>query len=322
MNILLAGGSGAIGRQLIPQLVQNGHRVAAITRSERKGADLAALGAEPIVADVFDRNGLIEAAVGAEPEVVIHQLTGLSGATDIKHFDREFAATNRLRTDGTDNLLAAARGARAHRFIAQSYGNWNYERRGGSIKREDDPLDPDPPREQTESMRAIRYLEQSLAQAQADGIETLALRYANFYGPGTSYGPDGEITALVRRRRLPIIGDGGGVWSFIHVEDAAAATVAAIERGDSGVYNIADDEPAPVREWLPELARMVGAKPPLRVPVWLGRIAAGEVGVSMMTRIRGADNAKAKRDLGWTPAHASWRTGFASAASTATAPPR
>lgn len=322
MNILLAGGGGAIGRQLIPQLVQNGHRVTAITRSESKGADLAALGAEPLVTDVFDGNGLIEAALRAEPEVVIHQLTGLSGATDIKHFDREFAATNRLRTEGTDNLLAAARAAGARRFIAQSYGNWNYERRGGSIKREDDPLDSDPPREQTESMRAIRYLEQSLAQAQADGIETLALRYANFYGPGTSYGPDGEITALVRRRRLPIIGDGGGVWSFIHVEDAAGATVAAVERGDSGVYNIADDEPAPVREWLPELARMIGAKPPRRVPVWLGRIAAGEVGVSMMTRIRGADNAKAKRELGWTPVHASWRTGFASAASTTAAAPR
>jgi nucleoside-diphosphate-sugar epimerase len=310
MNILLAGGTGAIGKRLIPLLTGQGHRVSATTRSEAKRPLLEQQGAHPVVVDVLDSAALTRAVMHAEPEVVIHQLSGLTGAADIKHFDREFAATNRLRTEGTDRLLAAARAAGARRFIAQSYGNWNYERRGGLAKREDDPLDPDPPREQAESLRAIRYLENALAQSTANGLEALALRYANFYGPGTSYAAVGEIIELVRRRRLPIIGDGGGVWSFVHIDDAAAATVAAVEHGASGVYNIADDEPAPVREWLPVLAAGAGAKPPRHVPLWLGRIAVGEVGVSMMTRIRGADNGKAKRELGLTLRHPSWREGF------------
>jgi nucleoside-diphosphate-sugar epimerase len=192
--------------------------------------------------------------------------------------------------------------------VAQSYGNWNYERTGDGAKVEEDPLDPSPPPNQAESLDAIRYLERAVTGA--DGIDGLALRFGNFYGPGTGLARDGDLVALVRKRRLPIIGEGGGVWSFVHVDDVATATVAALERGAPGIYNVADDEPAPVAEWLPGLAREVGAKPPRRVPVWVGRMAAGEVGVSMMTRIRGASNAKAKRELAWQPRYASWREGF------------
>lgn len=310
MKILLAGGTGAIGRRLIGDLVSEGHQVTATTRSPAKRELLGQLGADPVVVDAFDRNALLEAVVGAEPEILIHQLTGLAGVTDIKHFDREFATTNRLRTEAADNLLAAARAAGARRFIAQSYGGWNYERRGGASKPEEEPLDCDPPREQRESLRAIRYLEQALEQAAAEGMEALALRYANFYGPGTGWAQDGEMIEMIQRRRFPIIGDGGGVWSFVHVDDASAATLAALDHGASGIYNIADDDPAPVREWLPVLASTVGAKPPRHVPVWLGRLAVGDVGVSMMTSIRGADNSKAKRELGWRLRYPSWREGF------------
>lgn len=308
MNVFIAGGSGAIGMRLIAQLIANRHQVTAMTRSERKQSLVAELGAQPVLGDALDRGSVIQAVMRAEPEVVINQLTSLSGATSIKHFDREFALTNRLRSEGGDHLVEAARAAGARRLIAQSYGNWNYERRGGRVKSEDDPLDPDPPAEQTESLRAIVHAEQAVLGA--DGIEGIVLRYANFYGPGTSYAADGEITEMVRKRKFPIVGDGAGVWSFIHVDDAAAATVAAVDHGDPGVYNVADDEPAAVSEWLPVLAAALGAKPPRRVPVWLGRLAVGDVGVSMMTRIRGISNAKAKRELGWTPVHPSWRQGF------------
>ena len=246
--------------------------------------------------------------MSAKPEVVIHQLTGLTGVKSLRRFDREFALTNRLRTEGTDHLLGAAGEAGARRFIAQSYGNWNYERTGTALKTEDDPFDPSPPASQTESLEAMRYLEAKVLGA-AD-IEGLALRYANFYGPGTGFAVDGDMAAMVRKRRLPIVGDGGGVWSFIHIDDAAAATLCACSRGTPGVYNVADDDPAPVAVWLPELARALGVKPPRHVPVWIGRLAAGEVGVSMMTRIRGVANARAKRSLGWTPEYSSWREGF------------
>jgi nucleoside-diphosphate-sugar epimerase len=308
MNVFIAGGSGAIGMRLIAQLIANGHQVTAMTRSERKQSLVAELGAQPVLGDALDRGSVMQAVMRAEPEVVINQLTSLSGATSIKHFDREFALTNRLRSEGGDHLVEAARAAGARRLIAQSYGNWNYERRGGPVKSEDDPLDPDPPAEQTESLRAIVHAEQAVLGA--DGIEGIVLRYANFYGPGTGYAADGEITEMVRKRKFPIVGDGAGVWSFIHVDDAATATVAAMDHGDPGVYNVADDEPAAVSEWLPVLAAALGAKPPRRVPVWLGRLAVGDVGVSMMTRIRGISNAKAKRELGWTPVHPSWRQGF------------
>jgi 2-alkyl-3-oxoalkanoate reductase len=234
-------------------------------------------------------------------------MTSLTGTFDLKKFDEFFARTNRLRTEGTDYLLEAAQAAGARRFLAQSHCN-DFERTGALVKSEDDPLDPDPPAALRRLLAAIRHLE--AATLGAAGIEGLALRYANFYGPGTNLAPGGEMVELVRKRRLPIIGDGCGVWSLIHMVDAAAATVAAVERGAPGVYNVADDEPAPASVWLPELARVLGAKPPLRVPVWLGRLAAGEAGVLLFTRLRGASNAKAKRELGWELRYPSWRDGF------------
>jgi nucleoside-diphosphate-sugar epimerase len=307
-KVFVAGANGAVGKPLVAQLVAHGYDVVAMTRSPKTSEALRALGAEPVVADALDRAALIEAVTRAEPEVVIHELTALTQAKDYKHFDDEFAMTNRLRTEGTDNLLAAAQAAGARRFIIQSYGNWNYARSGATAKTEDDPLDPTPPANQMKSIEAIRYLEEAVLGA--DGIEGVALRYANLYGPGTGFAADGDIAASVRKRMLPIIGNGAGVWSFIHVDDAASATVAAIQPDARGIYNIADDEPAPVSVWLPDLARALGAKPPFHLPVWLGRLIVGDVGVSMMTQIRGASNVKAKRELGWTPSYASWREGF------------
>jgi nucleoside-diphosphate-sugar epimerase len=308
MKVFVAGATGAVGKRLVPQLVAGGHQVVAMTRSPKHAESLRAAGAEPVVADALDRDAVIAAVRRAAPEVVIHQLTALVGAKNYAKFDEEFALTNRLRTEGTDYLLEGARAAGVRRFIAQSYGNWNYERTGSSPKTEEDPLDPTPPRHQQQTLKAIRSLEDAVLNA--PGIEGFALRYGNLYGPGTGIALDGDIAAMLRKRMLPLVGDGAGVWSFIHVEDAASAAVAAMERGASGVYNVADDEPAAVHTWLPELARAVGAKPPLRVPVWLARPLIGEVGVSMMTQIRGASNAKAKRDLGWTPTYSTWRQGF------------
>jgi nucleoside-diphosphate-sugar epimerase len=279
-----------------------------MTRDVAKTASLRAAGAEPVVADGLDRNQVLSAIQQTRPDVIIHQMTSLASARNFKDFDDEFAPTNRLRTEGTDHLLEGARAAGVRRFIAQSFGNWNYERTGTGLKTEEDPLDPDPPAKQKKSFDAIRYLESAVSRA--DGIEGLALRYAIFYGPGTALSLEGDLVRLIREGRLPIIGDGGGVWSFIHVDDAAAATVAAVEKGTPGIFNIVDDEPAPVSAWLPELARLIGAKPPGHVPVWLGRMAAGEVGVSLMTQIRGTSNAKAKRELGWRPLYPSWRDGF------------
>jgi nucleoside-diphosphate-sugar epimerase len=308
MKVFVAGGGGAIGKPLVRQLVERGHEVVAMSRSPARAEGLRALGAEIATADALDRGAVIDAVTRARPEIVIHQLTALSGMKSLRNFDREFALTNRLRTEGTDHLIEAARAAGVRRFIAQSYGNWNYERRGGPLKTEEDPFDPNPPANQARSIAAIRYLESTVLGA--DGIEGVALRYGNFYGPGNAISRDGEISQQVRRRRLPIIGDGAGIWSFTHVDDGAAAAVAAIERGDPGAYNVGDDAPAPVAEWLPELARVLGAKPPRRVPVWLGRLAAGAVAVSMMTEIRGTSNAKAKRELGWAPRYPSYREGF------------
>lgn len=310
MKVLVAGASGAIGKRLVPQLVARGDEVIALTHSPTNVEPLRAASAQPIVADALDRSAVIRALQQAEPEVVIHELTALAGAKNYRKFDDEFALTNRLRTEGAEYLLEAARAVGVRRFIAQSFGNWNYARTGsGSVpKTEDDALDPHPPRNQQQSLQAIRYLEHAVLAA--DGIEGVALRYGNLYGPGTGFAVDGELVAMVRKRAFPIVGDGGGVWSFIHVEDAASATIAAMLHGAPGVYNIADDEPAPVRVWLPELARAVGAKPPLHIPVWLGRLIVGEVGVSLMTQIRGASNAKARRELGWTPCYATWKQGF------------
>lgn len=308
MKVFVAGATGAIGKRLVTQLVAGGYEVVAMTRSAEHVKALRAAGAEPVVADALDRDAVMQAVRRAEPEIVIHQLTALTGVKNYKNFDTEFALTNRLRTEGTDYLLAAARAAGARRFIAQSYGNWDYARTGAGLKTEDDPLDPTPPRKQAQSLQAIRYVEDIVTNA--DGVEGIVLRYGNLYGPGTSIAADGDIVAMVRERMLPIVGDGAGVWSFIHVDDAAAAAVAAIQHGDPGIYNVVDDEPAPARVWIPALAQAVGARPPLHLPVWLARPIVGDVGVSIMTQIRGASNAKAKRALGWSPRYATWRLGF------------
>jgi nucleoside-diphosphate-sugar epimerase len=308
MRVFVAGGTGAIGRVLVPLLVKEGHEVIALARSARTARALEAMGARVAVGDALKREELTTAIGVAEPEVIIHQLTALTGAGDFKRFDEEFAVTNRFRTEATDTMLAAGRVAGTRRFIAQSFCGWPFAREGGPVKTEEDPLDPHPPASFTRTLAAIRYLEDAVRKT--THVQALALRYGILYGPGTGIAEDGEIVALVRKRRLPVVGDGAGVWSFIHVEDAAHATIAAISQGDPGLYNIVDDEPAPVSTWLPALASAVGAKPPFKVPVPLARFLIGDGGVSMMTRIRGASNAKAKRVLGWKPSYASWRRGF------------
>jgi 2-alkyl-3-oxoalkanoate reductase len=304
MKIFVAGAAGAIGRQILPQLAARGHQVTATTRSPGKAAILRELGAEPVVVDGLDAVAVGEAVARAEPEVVIHQMTSLARSFNLRNFDKMFAVTNQLRTEGTDHLLAAAVAAGVRRFVAQSYTGWSNTRSGGPVKTEEDPLDPSPPAMQRESLTAIRHVERVVLAASP--VQGIVLRYGSFYGPGAS----DDFVDLIRKRRVPVIGDGAGVWSFLHIRDAAAATIAALEHGAPGVYNVVDDEPASVAEWLPYVARAVGAKAPRRVPVWLGRLAAGEVGVSMMTLIRGSSNAKAKRELGWRPAWPSWREGF------------
>jgi 2-alkyl-3-oxoalkanoate reductase len=304
MRVFVAGAAGAIGQQLLPQLTAAGHQVTATTRSPGKLELLRGLGAEAVVVDGLDAAAVGEAVARSEPEVVVHQMTSLAGATSLRRFDKEFAVTNRLRTEGTGHLLTAATAAGARRFIAQSYTGWTNVRAGGPVKGEDDPLDPAPPAAQRETLAAIGRLEQVVPPATP--IQGIVLRYGFLYGPGASE----SFVSLIRKRRVPIIGDGAGIWSFVHVYDAAAATVAALDRGGPGVYNVVDDEPASVAEWLPFLAQEAGAKTPRRLPAWLGRLAAGEVVVSMMTQIRGSSNAKAKRELGWRPARPSWRQGF------------
>ena len=311
MRVFVAGATGAIGRQLVPRLVAAGHEVTGMTRSESKQRMIRALGAAPVVVDALDREQVANAVGSARPEVIVHQLTAIPATLDMRHFDRDFALTNRLRTEGTDHLLSAARAIGVGRFVAQSYGAWPYARTGGPVKSEEDPLDPTPARSMRESLAAIRHLETAVLGA--DWTEGIVLRYGAFYGPATSIAPGTEQVELVRRRKFPLVGDGGGVWSFIHVADAAEATVAAIEHGSRGVYNVVDDDPALVAEWLPALAQELGAKKPVRVPRFIGRLFAGEAGVVMMTEIRGASNAKAKRELAWHPAHTSWRQGFVAA---------
>jgi 2-alkyl-3-oxoalkanoate reductase len=306
MHVFVAGATGAIGRRLIPKLVAAGHRVTATTRTRGKVDALRRLGAEPVVVDGLDAAGLTRAVVDAAPDAIVHQMTALAGKADLRRFDRWFATTNELRTKGTDILLAAAREAGVARFVAQSYTGWTNPRTGGPVKTETDGFDPHPLRMQRESLQAIRHLEHAVSDAPLDGI---VLRYGNFYGPGASE----PLVELVRKRRFPVIGDGAGVWSWIHLDEASAATVTALERGTPGVYNITDDEPARVSEWLPYLAEVVGAKPPMRVPTWLARVMAGAVPVQWMTEGRGASNEKAKRALDWEPAWGSWRDGFRNA---------
>jgi nucleoside-diphosphate-sugar epimerase len=311
MKVFVAGATGAIGRQLVPRLVAAGHEVHGMTRHESNKAMLDELGAVPVVADALDPDQVVDAVSAARPEVIVHQLTAI-GALDMRHFDRDFALTNRLRTEGTDHLLSAGEAVGVRRFVAQGVAGYGaYARTGGPVKSEEDPLEPTPPRQMRETLAAIRHLEQAVLDAQ--WTEGIVLRYGVFYGPGTRLAPDGEVAELVRKRKFPLVGDGGGVWSFIHVADAAEATVAAVEHGSRGVYNVVDDDPAAVAEWLPALAQELGAKKPMRVPRFIGRLFAGETGVMMLTELRGASNAKAKRELGWRPAHPSWRQGFAAA---------
>jgi nucleoside-diphosphate-sugar epimerase len=310
MKIFVAGATGALGRPLVAQLVKNGHEVTGMTRSESKQDLLRELGARPVVADALDPDAVARAVAEAEPEVIVHQLTAI-GAFNPRRMERDFAATNRLRTEGTDHLLAAGLAVSVKRFVAQSFAPWPYARTGGMVKSEDDPLDTTPPAQVRTTLEAIKYLERAVTGA--DWTEGIALRYGGFYGSGTSVSlnPLGEQVEMIRARKLPLAGRGTAVWSFIHIEDAAAATVEAIEHGKRGVYNVVDDDPAPVSEWLPALAKALGAKPPRRVPLLLARIAGGEAAAIMMTELRGASNTKAKRELGWQPRYPSWREGFA-----------
>jgi nucleoside-diphosphate-sugar epimerase len=311
MRVFVAGATGAIGRQLVPRLVAGGHETFGMTRTRSKTEMLSELGAVALVANALEPDEVAEAVAQAKPEVIVHELTAI-GTTDLRHFDRDFAMTNRLRTEGTDYLLSAAHAVGVRRFVAQGVAGYGaYARIGDAVKSEDDPLEPKPVRQMRETHAAIHHLEEAVLGAQ--WTEGIVLRYGVFYGPGTSLAAGQEQFELVRGRKFPLVGDGAGVWSFIHVADAAEATVAAIECGSRGVYNIVDDDPAPVSEWLPALADTLEAKRPMRVPRFVGRLAAGEAGVMMMTEVRGASNAKAKRELGWVPEHSTWRQGFAAA---------
>jgi 2-alkyl-3-oxoalkanoate reductase len=303
MRVMVVGASGAIGTRLVPQLTGRGHEVIGTFRSPGGAERVRALGARPAALDLLDPGAVRQAVLETRPEAIIHQATALAGRGFSRKLDRTFAETNRLRTEGTDALLAAAREAGTHRFIAQSFAPYRYARQGGMVKTEDDPLDPAPPAGAHQTNAAMAYLDQAVTDA--GGI---ALRYGGFYGATGD-----QLARMVRKRQFPIIGDGAGVTSWIHLDDAAAATVLALEHHAAGIYNIVDDEPAPVREWLPVLADVLGAKPPRHVPVWLVRLIAGEDAVMGATQSRGASNAKAQRELGWTLRYPSWRQGFAAA---------
>lgn len=309
MRIFVAGASGALGTRLVPLLADAGHEVVGTTTSPGKLEQVQALGARPVVLDVLDAEAVGRAVSEAEPEVVVHEATALSGiGGNFRKFDETFARTNRLRREGTDNLLAAALAVGAQKLVAQSYAGWTLAREGAAVKDENAALDPAPARNAKDTIAAIRYLEERVVASQ--GLDGVVLRYGGFYGPGTSFATDGESFEAIRRRAFPIVGNGGGMASFIHIEDAARATLAAIERGRRGIYHIVDDDPAPTSEWLPYAAEVADAKPPRHVPFWLGKLFAGEMLATMMVAGRGASNAKAKRELGWRPLYPSWREGF------------
>jgi nucleoside-diphosphate-sugar epimerase len=301
MRVFVAGATGAVGQHLVPRLIAAGHQVTATTRSPAKAAKLTSQGATPAIVDGLDRDSVRTAVMAAKPDAIIHQMTALAALKSFRNLDKEFALTNELRTKGTDYLLEAAADVGVTRFIAQSYIGWNYERTGGLIKTEDDPLDPHPPATTVQTLAAIEHVEQVVP-----GHGGIALRYGSFYGSGAS----DVLLDVVRKRRFPVVGSGAGLWSFTEITDAANATVHALTKGSPGVYNIVDDDPAPVAVWLPYLAECLGAKRPMHLPVWLGRLAAGEVGVMQMTEVRGSSNEKAKRELGWQPKYPSWRDGF------------
>jgi nucleoside-diphosphate-sugar epimerase len=309
MRVFVAGASGAIGTRLVPQLIGRGHEVIGTFKSPGNAERVRALGAEPIALDLLDPRAVRKAVLETEPNAIVHQATALADVRFSRNLDRSFGQTNRLRTEGTDALLAAAREADLRRFVAQSFASFRYARQGGPVKTEDDPLDPTPVPTTRETNAAMRHLDQAVTDA--GGI---ALRYGGFYGA-----PNDGLLEPVRKRRFPIVGNGGGVSSFIHLDDAAAATVLALEHDRAGIYNIVDDEPAPVREWLPVLASVLGAKPPRHFPRWLARLVAGEALVMMQTESRGASNVKAKRELGWSLRYPSWREGFVAAYASTTA---
>lgn len=303
MRVFVTGATGALGRHLVPGLVEAGHEVTATTRTPGKAGRLRDAGAEPVVLDGLDREAVIAAVLAAAPDVIVHQMTALADMRSLRNVDKAFAATTELRTRGTDNLLAAAARAGTRRVVAQGHIGAT-ARSGGPVKTEDDPLAPDAPsRSSVRAMAAIKYVEETVL---AEAPEGIVLRYGTFYGPGATE----PLLDAVRKRQVPIIGGGTGIWSFIETADAASATLAAIERGAPGVYNVVDDDPAPVAEWLPYLAEVLGAKPPLRVPAWVGRLLAGGFVTSQMTSWRGSSNKKARQELGWEPRYASWREGF------------
>ena len=304
MRVFVTGATGVLGRHLVPGLVAAGHEVTATTRAPGKVAQLRAVGAEPVVVDGLDREAVIAAVRAAAPEVIVHEMTALATLRNLRKVDRVFAATNELRTRGTDNLLAAAERAGTGRVIAQGYAGAGPDKRsGGALKTEADPLDWRSIPGAVQMPAAITYVDKTVPLEAPEGI---VLRYGTFYGLGAS----DPLVELVRKRQLPVIGGGTGVWSFIEITDAAAATIAAVGYGAPGVYNVVDDDPAPVAEWLPYLAQVAGAKPPLRVPAWLGRLLAGQFVVAQMTSSRGSSNEKARKELGWVPRYPSWRVGF------------
>jgi nucleoside-diphosphate-sugar epimerase len=309
MKVFVAGATGAIGRQLVPRLVEAGHAVHGMTRRPENRAILEELGAVPVVADALDAAQVAAAVAGAEPDAIVHELTAI-GDVDTRHMAESFALTNRLRTEGTDHLLSAGQAVGVKRFVIQSH-IVAYARTGGPVKTEEDPDDRAAPAGMRPNQEAIAHLEEAVLGA--SWTEGIVLRYGWFYGPGTSMARGSQQAEMIRRRKFPVVANGGATWSWIHVADAAWATLAAIERGSRGTYNVVDDDPATVAEWLPELAGELGGKPPRRVPRFIGRLFAGEVGVVMMTELRGASNAKAKRELDWRPAHPSWRDGLAAA---------
>ena len=303
MRVFVAGAGGAVGKRLVPMLVARGHQATGTTSHKEAAEAIRRLGAEPVVVDGLDAVGIGEAVARAEPDAIIHEMTALSGAPDFRNFDRWFALTNRLRTEGTENLLAAAKASGVKRFVAQSFTGWSNSREGSWIKTEDDPLDPHPVKEQTQTLAAIRFLERAVLEAPLEGI---VVRYGGLYGPGSSE----ALGGILRKRMFPVIGDGAGIVSSTHIDDAAGGTLAALERGRRGIYNIVDDEPAPSRVFIPAVAEALGAPKPLHIPAWLGRLLAGDVAVTMMTEGRGSSNAKAKRELDWQPIWPSWRDGF------------
>ena len=303
MRVFVAGATGIIGQSLIPSLIAAGHEVTGTTRSPAKAGQLKSAGATPAIVDGLDRQAVLDAVRAAQPEVIVHQMTALASMRSFRNFDKEFAVTSELRSKGTDYLLEAARQAGTRRFIAQSFAGWNMARTGALVKSETDPLDPDPVPSTRKAMAAIRHLEEAVPAGVPEG---LVLRYGSFYGHGAS----DSMLDVLRKRQMPVIGGGTGIWSFCEVTDAAAATLAAVTRGAPGLYNIVDDDPAPVREWLPYLAECLGVKAPMHAPAWVGKLLAGDLVVMMMTEARGASNAKARRELGWAPGYPSWRDGF------------